>query len=77
MFLSEMRQKPAKEKLNELYKADRAGKNIALVCFCLDEQLCHRSIVAGLLQGVGCHVNMRSNKDYSHYYNLFRSMDNG
>ena len=67
-FLDEMQGKSAREKLNELYSLDREGKNIALVCFCTDESLCHRSIIAGLLHGAGCNVNVPSGKDYSSYY---------
>ena len=55
--------------LNYLWQADKDGKNIALLCFCEDEALCHRSIVAGLLQGVG--ANVKAKADYSHYYDLF------
>ena len=51
--------------LNYLYKADKDGKNVALVCFCTDETLCHRSVVGGLLQAVGCNVVMDTKIDYS------------
>lgn len=67
-FLNEMCCEQARKRLNELYKADRAGKNIALLCFCQDESLCHRSIIAGILQGVGCNVHTKLDKDYSKYY---------
>lgn len=32
----------------ELQELDKAGKKIALVCFCGDEETCHRSIVGAL-----------------------------
>ena len=70
-FLSEMHGKAAREKLNELVKLDREGKSVALVCFCQDEALCHRSIVAGLLKGVGCNVVAPSGADYTEYYKLY------
>lgn len=71
-FLEEMRGEPAREKLNELYRLDKEGKRIALVCFCKDEALCHRSVVAGLLQGVGCNVSLPSGNDYSEYYRRYK-----
>ena len=58
--------------LDSLYQADlRDNKRIALVCFCPHEDMCHRSIVAGLLQGVGCRVLTASGADYSRYYGMF------
>lgn len=71
-FLKEMCGKQAKEKLNELYIADKEGKHIALLCFCQDETLCHRSIIAGLLQGVGCDVHTTLGNDYSKYYQEYQ-----
>lgn len=59
------------DKLNMLYRDDKAGKKICLLCFCTDETLCHRSIIAGLLQAVGCDVRLESGKDYRHYYKMF------
>lgn len=56
-FIQEMHNKKSIALLNQLYKLDKAGKNICLVCFCPDEKLCHRSIIAGLLQGVNCVAN--------------------
>jgi len=60
--------------LNYLYRQDKAGKNICLACFCTDEDLCHRSIVAGLLQGVGAHVKTDTGKDYTEYYEIFKNI---
>ena len=55
-FLREMKVAAARRKLNELVWLDRQGERICLVCFCPDETLCHRSIVGGILQHVGVHV---------------------
>lgn len=71
-FLSEMKGQAARDKLNELVKLDRAGKSIALVCFCQDEALCHRSIIAGLLRGAGCNVIVPSGSEYIEYYRQYR-----
>ncbi len=66
--------KAAKDKLNELYFKDKAGKSILLVCFCNDEDICHRSVVGGILQGVGCKVISTTYPyfmDYSKYYDMY------
>lgn len=60
--------------LNLMYEKDKAGKNIALACFCPDETLCHRSIIAGLLQGAGADVRTDTGNDYSRYYQLYLSI---
>lgn len=75
-FLQEMHSNAAKKELNRLYLSDKAGKNIALTCFCPDESLCHRSIIAGLLQGAGCQVQTETGRDYSAYYRQYLAVAN-
>lgn len=56
-FLSEMKASTeAQTKLDELRALSTEGKNIALVCFCQDPRLCHRSLVAKLLESRGIPV---------------------
>lgn len=66
VFLREIQASVARKRLNEFVWLDRQGKRICLVCFCPEEELCHRSIVAGVLQHVGVHVQGTHN-DYSEY----------
>lgn len=71
-FLREVKHNPsATALLAHLYEQDRLGKRIALVCFCSDESLCHRSIIAGILQGAGCDV--RAKADYSKYWPMYQA----
>lgn len=71
-FLQELRQSQgAYKKFQYLCEQDWKGKHIKLVCFCADETLCHRSIIAGMLQGAGCNVVTDTGKDYTRYYNQF------
>ena len=74
-FLKELKSGNEKgfEFLNELYRLDKAGKKICLVCFCTEESMCHRSIVAGLLQGAGCNVRTEKGTDYSKYYAMYKA----
>ena len=66
VFLKEMQNEVARRKLSELIDLDKHGKRICLSCFCPDETLCHRSIVAGILQYAGIQVcGVRG--DYSQY----------
>ena len=66
VFLKEMQNEVARRKLSELIDLGKHGKRICLSCFCPDETLCHRSIVAGILQYAGIQVcGVRG--DYSKY----------
>lgn len=60
--------------LNLMWQKDHDGANIALACFCPDETLCHRSIIAGLLQGAGANIQTDTGNDYSHYYQMYLSI---
>lgn len=73
VFLAQMKEKEARDALNYLYSQDKAGKTICLACFCPDEHLCHRSIVAGLLQGCRCNVKTDSGESFEEYYSLFKN----
>ena len=71
-FIREIRySQEAADMLNLLVKKDREGANIALACFCPDEALCHRSIIAGLLQGAHCNVATETGNDYSYYHLMY------
>lgn len=54
VFMKEMESPEAVAMLDHLVDLDRAGKNIALVCFCTDKNLCHRKLIAELLTQRGC-----------------------
>lgn len=74
VFLKEIAESAnARASLNELYRRSRNGENIALACFCTDERLCHRSILAGLLQGAGADVKTERG-DYTRYYKMFKDL---
>ena len=58
-FIDQINNDPrALEKLNEIINLDKEGKSIALVCFCKDEDICHRSIIADMLKDNGVEVIM-------------------
>lgn len=72
-FISELKTNTAaRDMLNYLYEQDKLGKNICLVCFCTDETLCHRSIIAGILRGGGANVVTDTNNDYSEYFDMYK-----
>ena len=72
IFITQLQHSPYAEKVfDDLYRKDDVGKNICLMCYCTNEAMCHRSIIAGILQGMGCDVKLASNADYSGYYNQF------
>ena len=69
-FLYEMHSQEAKNILNDLFYKSK-NKHMLLACFCPNETLCHRSIICGLLQGVGCET---SADNYSHYYTIYKKL---
>lgn len=69
-FLNEMHGQDAVNMLNTIY-AMSFTNSIALCCYCKDEDLCHRSIIAGLLQGAGAPVQTSSGRDYSKYWDMY------
>lgn len=73
-FLRQMHGKEAMDALNLLWRLDREGMDVAIGCTCADEDICHRSIVAGLLQGAGASVSTESGADYTHYYRQYIQM---
>lgn len=75
VFMKEINTKEAREKLNLLWKKSKT-KKILLICACEDELLCHRSVVGGILYGVGTDVvsTTRNIKDYLKYYHMFNSL---
>lgn len=69
IFLQEMYKQTAKDKLNELFQKDKKGIRVAICCPCDSEGICHRSIVGGLLKGVGCEVYCK--EEYRTYYQMY------
>lgn len=68
-FIREIKSNPnAINLLGKLYH-DSFTKDIVLCCYCPDEKLCHRSIIAGLLLGSG--ANISCDLDYIKYWNMF------
>lgn len=61
----------ARQTLNRIYKAVKAGKTVAIACYCADEFVCHRVVIAGLFQGLGLEVT-GVKADYSAYYDMWR-----
>lgn len=75
VFLHEiMENREARMLLNRLYR-DGFSKNILLACFCPNEALCHRSILAGLLLGAGAKIKYSS--EYAQYFRMYRDMSSG
>lgn len=72
-FLRSMCARESRNKLNELFQKDKQGIRICAFCTCIEEEFCHRSIVAGLLQGVGADVR-GVKKDYSEYYRIWKEL---
>lgn len=69
-FISELlKSEKAKDDLNYLCQ-EGSRINIVLGCYCENEKLCHRSIVAGILLGMGAEI--KADPEYRKYYELFQ-----
>lgn len=74
-FLKEMRSPEVIDKLNDiLVRVREKNEDITLCCYCVEEQMCHRSIIAGLFQGIGLTVN-KVWRDYSPYYDKWKQIE--
>lgn len=77
-FLSDFKNnKEGRNYLNELYKKG-VKSNILVVCYCKDENICHRRILKGLIQGAykkhNCMNIVNSDKDDSKYFELYKAL---
>lgn len=63
-FLKDMNSVVSIQVLDALVERSET-KEIALVCYCGNETLCHRSLIAGLLQKHGVKVDTESGIDFS------------
>lgn len=75
VFLREIKDnREARTLLNRLCQVS-VSKDILLACFCPDEALCHRSILAGLLLGAGAKI--KCSNEYAQYFRMYRDMSSG
>ena len=59
-FIQQIENDPvAQDDLDYLTELDAQGKNIALVCFCGNVELCHRKLIAEMLLKRGCNVKIK------------------
>lgn len=72
-FIEELRSsEAAKKAFDYLVGMDAEGHNVALGCFCVNEDTCHRSIVGGILKGMGAKVSFeKEDNDYEKYYAVY------
>ena len=69
-FLDDLiKNQSALEKLGWLCEKSRE-KNIILGCYCEEEALCHRSIIAGILLGMGAKIETKAE-----YIKYFKKME--
>lgn len=81
-FIAEMHGEEQRNYLNILFQRAQE-KCILLLCFCTEEDMCHRSIILGIMQGIyaekGLNVRCEGEDftmdDYSDYYAMYKKMD--
>lgn len=71
-FLRDFKESPkAMMLMNYLCLMDER-KDIELLCWCADEKKCHRSIIAGLLKGIGASIECPD--EYLKYYEQWQKL---
>lgn len=69
-FIAELsKNKEAEEDLAYLCQ-ESSRKNIVLGCYCENEALCHRSIIAGILLGMGAKI--QTDPEYWKYHEMYQ-----
>lgn len=69
-FIAELsKNEDAKENLDYLRRKG-SRREIVLGCYCEEEALCHRSIIAGILLRMGAEID--TSTEYKKYYEMFR-----
>lgn len=58
----------SKSQLESLIQLACEGRNIAIVCTCYYEELCHRSVLGGIVQATCPSIQVNCERDYSHYW---------
>ena len=69
MFRNSFQNEDAKVDLDYLCR-EGSRRKIVLGCYCEEEPLCHRSIIAGILLGMGAEID--TSTEYRKYYEMFR-----
>ena len=69
-FLQELSENAEALALLQYLTKESREKDIMLACYCEKEKMCHRSIIAGMLLGMGAEINTK--QEYRKYYELYR-----
>lgn len=70
-FLKEMAYNQEAQKLLMTLCEESRKKDYFLGCYCENEKLCHRSLIAGILLGMGALIH--TDPDYIKYFHMFRN----
>lgn len=74
-FMRDIQSKKSRDWLNKLYYWDiTQEKGVQICCTCLLESMCHRVLVGGILEGVGCRVMYDVGDSYIKYYQMFKEL---
>lgn len=68
-FLTELSENEAALECLSYLTAISREKEIVLACYCENESMCHRSIIAGILLGLG--ADIETDSAYGRYYDMF------
>lgn len=64
----------SRDALNSLFLRSKHGETIVIGCVCVKESLCHRCVLAGLLNGAGCEVSTDTGEKYLRYWEMYQRL---
>lgn len=71
-FIKELSENKAALDIFGELKRKSFADDYCLCCYCENEAMCHRSIIAGILLGMGAKIEAK--KEYIKYYNMLTEM---
>ena len=71
-FIRELANNKAEIELLHAMVSLGEGEDIFLACYCEKESMCHRSIIAGILFGMGAEIVTSS--EYRKYYEMYQKL---
>ena len=74
-FLKELAENAEAMTLLKSLVKESTSKDILLACYCENESMCHRSIIAGVLLGMGAKID--TDYEYGKYYLMFCKVSAG
>ncbi len=71
-FIKDLKVNEKGKEYLEYLKEISEKEDINLCCYCIDERICHKTIIAGILKGMG--ADIECSDEYLKYYRFYNEM---